>query len=194
MRSFRPRKAAPDAIGWTTIAAGLREHDRTESDLTAATAGRIHARLVRFVEANRIVGLVAGLAVGGRPVHQEYLGVSDLGSAGRLDPRSVFGVGSVAKAVTALAPALGRAPLTAFCGDRDPLAGPATVTAWSRHTEHFRGVRVHSGGHFYFRGRTRTLIEQIVAEIRLATGRAPGRRTRGTGAIHLPDTPTTALA
>ena len=102
IRSFEPRMAAPDAVAWTTIADGLREQDRMESELPADTARRVHTRLIQAVDAARIVGLVAGLAVGGDLVHASYLGVSGLESMGRLDLRSVFGVGSVAKAVTAL--------------------------------------------------------------------------------------------
>ncbi|WP_034263630.1 serine hydrolase domain-containing protein [Actinospica robiniae] len=102
IRSFEPRMAAPDAVAWTTIADGLRGQDRMESELPADAARRVHARLTQAVDASHIVGLVAGLAVDGALVHASYLGVSDLASMGRLDLHSVFGVGSVAKAVTAL--------------------------------------------------------------------------------------------
>lgn len=102
IRSFEPRMAAPDAVAWTTIADSLREQDRTESELPPAVAHRIHTRLTEAVDEGRIVGLVAGLAAGGNLVHAEYLGVSDLDSRDRLELKSVFGVGSVAKAVTAL--------------------------------------------------------------------------------------------
>jgi len=57
-------------------------------------------------------------------------------------------------------------PLTSFCGDADPLAGPASAAGWSRHTERFLGVRVHRGGHFYFRADVEALVGQIVAEVR----------------------------
>jgi CubicO group peptidase (beta-lactamase class C family) len=102
IRGFEPRMAAPDAVAWTTIADGLRKQDRMESELPADAARRVHTQLIQAVDAARIVGLIAGLAVGGDLVHTSYLGVSGLESMGRLDLHSVFGVGSVAKAVTAL--------------------------------------------------------------------------------------------
>jgi medium-chain acyl-[acyl-carrier-protein] hydrolase len=60
------------------------------------------------------------------------------------------------RAVESYRPAPGRrplaAPMTAFAGDRDPLAPPSAVAAWAQETRgHFR-LRTFAGGHFYFRG------------------------------------------
>jgi CubicO group peptidase (beta-lactamase class C family) len=103
IRSFQPRLAAADGVDWAQLAPGLREHDRMESELPGPLSGRIHARLLSAVSADCAVGLTAVLSVGGRIVHREYLGVSDLEDRRPLDQGSVFQVGSVAKTVTALA-------------------------------------------------------------------------------------------
>ncbi|WP_405877824.1 serine hydrolase domain-containing protein [Streptomyces sp. NBC_00005] len=102
IRSFQPRPVGPDALAWSQITARLREHDRMESALSDGFAKRIHQRLLDAVETHHIVGLAAGVAVGTEVVHREFLGVADLESSAPLHARSVFRVGSVTKAVTAL--------------------------------------------------------------------------------------------
>lgn len=103
IRSFQPRPVAPDAVPWTRIAAGLRAYDRAESALPAPAAQRIHERLLHAVGAHRIVGMAAAVGVGPETVHRETLGVADLETRSPVDSAAVFRVGSVTKAVTALA-------------------------------------------------------------------------------------------
>jgi surfactin synthase thioesterase subunit len=57
-------------------------------------------------------------------------------------------------------------PLSAFCGDRDPVAGAADAAAWGAYTSEFVGVRAFPGGHFYFQYHPEALVESIVSDVR----------------------------
>lgn len=58
-----------------------------------------------------------------------------------------------------------RGPLSAFCGDRDPVADAADAAAWARHSTDFLGVRAFPGGHFYFQDAPDALVRCIVHDI-----------------------------
>ena len=56
-------------------------------------------------------------------------------------------------------------PLSAFCGDRDPVADARDSLAWGRHTTEFLGVRSFPGGHFYFQDEPADLVASIIGDI-----------------------------
>ncbi|GAB2895607.1 alpha/beta fold hydrolase [Streptomyces mayteni] len=67
-------------------------------------------------------------------------------------------------------------PLSAFCGDQDPVAGERDAAHWGRHTTDFLGVRQFPGGHFYFLDDPEPLVKRIVDDIRsVLPGREPRR-------------------
>ncbi|MFE9683935.1 thioesterase II family protein [Streptomyces sp. NPDC006285] len=51
--------------------------------------------------------------------------------------------------------------LSAYAGREDRSASPARMTGWEGHTEHFMGLRVFDGGHFYFQDDPGPLLRQI---------------------------------
>ncbi|WP_030301350.1 thioesterase II family protein [Streptomyces katrae] len=61
------------------------------------------------------------------------------------------------------APGAGPLPvaLSAYAGGEDHSASPARMTGWEEHTEHFLGLRVFDGGHFYFQDDPGPLLRQI---------------------------------
>ncbi|MFI9450247.1 thioesterase II family protein [Amycolatopsis sp. NPDC052450] len=63
-------------------------------------------------------------------------------------------------------------PVSAFCGDRDPVAGITDAANWSRHTNEFLGVRPFPGGHFYFQDDPEPLVRSIVADVGTVLGRS----------------------
>ncbi len=63
-------------------------------------------------------------------------------------------------------PAVLDRPLSAFCGDRDPVAMAADVATWGRHTTEFLGVHAFPGDHFYFLADPAPLVAGIVDDIR----------------------------
>ena len=73
------------------------------------------------------------------------------------------------------APAVLRRPVSAFCGDRDPVAGAGDAAAWRRHSSDFVGVRQFPGGHFYFQDAPAPLVRCIVGDIRSVVRVSPSR-------------------
>ncbi|PWI09278.1 thioesterase [Streptomyces sp. NWU339] len=61
------------------------------------------------------------------------------------------------------APGAGPLPvaLSAFAGAEDHDSSPARMAGWQEHTDHFLGLRVFDGGHFYFRNDPGPLLRQI---------------------------------
>jgi surfactin synthase thioesterase subunit len=61
------------------------------------------------------------------------------------------------------APDVGPLPvaLSAYAGGEDRAAPPSQLTGWEEHTEHFLGLRVFDGGHFYFQDDPGPLLRQI---------------------------------
>lgn len=75
-------------------------------------------------------------------------------------------------------PAILRSPLSAFCGDSDPVAGVADAAAWRKHSTEFLGLHSFPGGHFYFQGRPAALVEHIISDIQ-AVQAPPNREFAG---------------
>jgi surfactin synthase thioesterase subunit len=67
-----------------------------------------------------------------------------------------------------------RVPLTAYCGQDDKVASPATVTVWASHTERFRGVKVFPGGHFYLQPARERVAGAIAADVLAALSELKG--------------------
>lgn len=76
--------------------------------------------------------------------------------------------------VPAADPPVIRVPITAYCGQEDMVALPATVTAWASHTERFRGVRSFPGGHFYLQPTRDRVIAAITADVQEALSELKG--------------------
>lgn len=51
--------------------------------------------------------------------------------------------------------------LSAYAGGADRSSSPARMTGWEEHSEHFLGLRVFDGGHFYFVDDPGPLLRQI---------------------------------
>lgn len=67
-------------------------------------------------------------------------------------------------------------PVSAFCGDADPVTDRVTAAGWAAHTDRFLGVHEFPGGHFYFRPDPGPLVARIAREIvSAAPGAATGR-------------------
>jgi len=64
------------------------------------------------------------------------------------------------------APAVLDRPLSAFCGDRDPVAMAPDAATWGRHTTEFLGVHAFPGDHFYFLDDPAPLVAGIIGDIR----------------------------
>ncbi len=56
-------------------------------------------------------------------------------------------------------------PLSAFGGWQDPVARVSELSGWADHTDHFVGLRMFPGGHFYFQSQVAALVAQIVADV-----------------------------
>ncbi|MFF1699323.1 thioesterase II family protein [Streptomyces sp. NPDC058257] len=54
--------------------------------------------------------------------------------------------------------------LSAYAGGDDHSASPLLMKGWEEHTEHFLGLRVFDGGHFYFADDPRPLLRQITQD------------------------------
>ncbi|NEB79975.1 thioesterase [Streptomyces sp. SID14478] len=82
------------------------------------------------------------------------------------------------------APATGPLPvaLSAFAGGEDRSATPWRMTGWAEHTEHFLGLRVFDGGHFYFQDDPGPLLRQIARDAAAALDSAADRATQATQA------------
>lgn len=51
--------------------------------------------------------------------------------------------------------------LSAFAGSEDHAASPARMSGWEEYSEHFLGLRVFDGGHFYFQDDPGPVLRQI---------------------------------
>lgn len=51
--------------------------------------------------------------------------------------------------------------LSAYAGGKDHSASPPWMAGWEEHSEHFLGLRVFDGGHFYFQDDPGPLLRQI---------------------------------
>jgi surfactin synthase thioesterase subunit len=78
------------------------------------------------------------------------------------------------------------APLSAFCGDRDPVAQAPDAAAWGRHTTDFLGVRAFPGGHFYFQDAPAALVGSIIDDIRTVVSSPASSRPAHTVAARIP--------
>lgn len=58
--------------------------------------------------------------------------------------------------------------LSAFAGSGDRAAPPARLAPWADRTEHFLGLRVFPGGHFYFQDDLGALAARVTADVRTA--------------------------
>ncbi|MFF1493620.1 thioesterase II family protein [Streptomyces sp. NPDC058304] len=77
------------------------------------------------------------------------------------------------------APGAGPLPvaLSAYAGGEDHSASPARMTGWEEHTEHFLGLRVFDGGHFYFQDDPGPLLRQIERDATTALAAAGAMRS-----------------
>ncbi|MFI9764438.1 thioesterase II family protein [Streptomyces sp. NPDC051963] len=67
--------------------------------------------------------------------------------------------------------------LSAFAGREDLSAAPPQVAGWAEHTEHFLGLRVFDGGHFYFQDDPGPLLRQIEQDATTALDAAGATRS-----------------
>ncbi|KUM99166.1 thioesterase [Streptomyces yokosukanensis] len=77
------------------------------------------------------------------------------------------------------APGAGPLPvaLSAFAGGEDHFAAPSRMAGWEGHTEHFLGLRVFDGGHFYFLDDPGPLLRQIERDATAALDAAATTRS-----------------
>lgn len=68
--------------------------------------------------------------------------------------------------------------LSAYAGGEDHSASPPRMTGWEEHTEHFLGLRVFDGGHFYFQDDPGPLLRQIERDATAALDAAGATRSR----------------
>jgi surfactin synthase thioesterase subunit len=59
-------------------------------------------------------------------------------------------------------------PLSVFGGTEDPVAPPHRLDGWAAASEHFLGLRLFDGGHFYFRDRLPEVAGRIQDDVRHA--------------------------
>lgn len=71
-------------------------------------------------------------------------------------------------------------PLSVFGGTRDHVAPPHRLDGWSAASEHFLGLRLFNGGHFYFQDRMPEVAGRIQDDVRraLLLARAPSAVAR----------------
>jgi len=68
--------------------------------------------------------------------------------------------------------------LSAFAGTQDQSASPRRMAGWAEHSEHFLGLRVFDGGHFYFQADPEPLLRQIERDADTALRAAGAARSR----------------
>ncbi|MFC8919398.1 thioesterase II family protein [Streptomyces sp. NPDC047821] len=66
-------------------------------------------------------------------------------------------------------------PLSVFGGTRDAVAPPARLAGWAERAEHFLGLHLFEGGHFYFQPDPTELTGRITADVRRALALAGAR-------------------
>lgn len=66
-------------------------------------------------------------------------------------------------------------PLSVFGGTRDAVAPPARLEGWAERAEHFLGLHLFDGGHFYFQPDPTALTERITEDVRRALALAEAR-------------------
>ncbi|MFJ8677143.1 thioesterase II family protein [Streptomyces sp. NPDC093589] len=59
-----------------------------------------------------------------------------------------------------------RPPLSLFGGEDDPVVHRDALLEWADGAEEYVGQRFFPGGHFYFEGQAKTVVEQLVQDIR----------------------------
>ncbi|MFI6055116.1 thioesterase II family protein [Streptomyces violascens] len=67
--------------------------------------------------------------------------------------------------------------LSAYAGVEDHSASPRRMAGWEEHTDHFVGLRVFDGGHFYFQRDPAPLLRQIERDATTALDAAGATRT-----------------
>ncbi|MFE0605846.1 thioesterase II family protein [Streptomyces sp. NPDC058892] len=67
--------------------------------------------------------------------------------------------------------------LSAFAGAEDHASSPQRMAGWAEHSEHFLGLRIFDGGHFYFQDDPRPLLRQIERDATAALGAAGATRS-----------------
>ncbi|MFC8827451.1 thioesterase II family protein [Streptomyces sp. NPDC057137] len=61
-----------------------------------------------------------------------------------------------------------RVPTSVFGGDNDPMVRRESLAAWTDRTEHFLGLNMFDGGHFYLDSRRRSTVRRITAAVAAA--------------------------
>lgn len=59
-------------------------------------------------------------------------------------------------------------PVSAFGGYNDPVVGRECLAAWSEQAEHFLGLNMFAGGHFYLQDHHRAMTRRITAAVSAA--------------------------
>lgn len=67
-----------------------------------------------------------------------------------------------------------RVPVSAFGGDDDSVVGRERLAAWAGRTEHFLGLNMFDGGHFYLSEHRRSVARRITAAVAAARRTARG--------------------
>lgn len=67
--------------------------------------------------------------------------------------------------------------LSAYAGGEDDSASPLLMKGWEEHTEHFLGLRVFDGGHFYFAEDPGPLLRQITRDATTALAATDATRS-----------------
>ncbi len=68
-------------------------------------------------------------------------------------------------------------PLSVFGGTADHVAPPHRLDGWAAASEHYFGLRLFDGGHFYFQGRLPDVARRIREDVRRALLLSSGLRT-----------------
>jgi surfactin synthase thioesterase subunit len=63
-------------------------------------------------------------------------------------------------------------PVAVYGGMKDVVVPPERLAAWEQHAEHFQGLRMSEGGHFYFQADPRPLLDLITRDTTAALSAA----------------------
>lgn len=80
-------------------------------------------------------------------------------------------------------------PITAFCGQDDPVARRTAMLRWAGHTERFLGVREFAGDHFFVQQARDEVVAAVVTDVRgslLVPGPAGSGGPRAARLAHRP--------